>query len=101
VRTNVCTFPLGRMKSEKEIRWDEAKDAWLQSTRGISFVEVSQELRSGRFWRFTNPRGQPAYVVWLGGYPVVVPTVETGSEIFLKTAFPSRKWKRKLRREDG
>jgi hypothetical protein len=89
------------MESEREIRWDTAKDAWLQTIRGISFAEVSGELRANRFWKFTNARGQTAYVVWIQGYPVVVPTVETESEIFLKTAFPSRKWKRKLRREDG
>ena len=41
-----------------------------------------------------NPKrpSQKIYILEIEGYAVIVPYVEEGNEIFLKTAFPSRKY---------
>jgi uncharacterized DUF497 family protein len=77
------------------IRWNDDKDKWLQTNRGISFQEIAAHiLTSDLIDLIENParKGQQAFVVHSSGYVWVVPFVlEEDNSIFLKTAYPSRK----------
>ena len=78
-------------------RWDVSKNDRLIHERGVSFEEVLAAIEQGRLLDVLgNPnRGkyghQKIFVVEIGGYVYVVPFVESGDEIFLKTIIPSRK----------
>lgn len=77
----------------KEIQYDEAKDAWLVTERGISFEDVIDAIEHGglldtRLNRSRNHLNQKVYIVNIRGYPWVVPFVESERAIFLKTAYP-------------
>jgi len=41
------------------------------------------------------------YVLEIDGYAIIVPYVEKNNEIFLKTAFPSRKYTKKYGIREG
>ena len=72
--------------------------------RGISFEEIAYLIESGLILGIEeNPRlsDQNIYILEIENYAVVVPFVENNNEIFLKTAFPSRKYAKRygLRRK--
>jgi uncharacterized DUF497 family protein len=77
--------------------FDPEKNKKLIELRNISFEEIIVALESaGLLDVIMHPNAQKyphqkMYVVALDGYAYLVPFVETKSEIFLKTAFPSRK----------
>lgn len=77
------------------IRWDPEKDKWLRQSRGVSFQEISDLILLDLYLDILeNPSrpNQDIFVVKLHGYVWVVPFVlETSGDIFLKTAYPSRK----------
>jgi uncharacterized DUF497 family protein len=77
------------------IKWDEAKDKWLQETRGISFQELSSLILSDAYMDvLENPSrpNQSIFVLRIEGYVWVVPFImDSAGDIFLKTAYPSRK----------
>ena len=77
------------------VRWDKGKDEWLKKTRGVSFQEISDLILSGLYVDILeNPKrpSQDLFVMWLHEYVWVVPFVlEPSGNIFLKTAYPSRK----------
>ncbi len=78
----------------KFLNWNNEKNEQLKAARGISFEEIAYLIECGAILGVEeNPgRGnQKIYVVQVGDYAVAVPFVETDTEIFLKTAFPSRK----------
>nr|VFJ52895.1 MAG: hypothetical protein BECKFM1743A_GA0114220_101074 [Candidatus Kentron sp. FM]VFJ54952.1 MAG: hypothetical protein BECKFM1743C_GA0114222_101484 [Candidatus Kentron sp. FM]VFK09922.1 MAG: hypothetical protein BECKFM1743B_GA0114221_101206 [Candidatus Kentron sp. FM] len=84
----------------KPYRWNSDKDDWLRRERGIGFSDIIDSIESGNLLDdIENPGSnyphQRMYVVELCGYAVVVPYVECEDEIFLKTAFYSRKAKQK------
>ena len=70
----------------------------LQKERGISFEEIIHHIQSGKLLAILehpNPekyKNQKIAVVDVEGYAYAVPYVETDEVIFLKTAFPSRKY---------
>lgn len=78
-------------------RWDPSKNDTLIRERRISFEEVLLAIEQGHLLDvIENPnqeryRGQRALVVEIGGYIHLVPFIERGEEIFLKTIIPSRK----------
>lgn len=81
------------------IRWDEAKNQRLKRERHMSFERVSEAISRGEYLDvLKHPRrpNQRIFVVRLGGYIWLVPYVleQDGETIFLKTAFPSRKFNR-------
>lgn len=79
----------------KHFAWNADKNKILKETRGISFEEIVWLIERGHLLGIEkNPPypNQHIYVVEVEGYAVVVPFVETETEIFLKTAFPSRKY---------
>lgn len=78
--------------------WNVEKNELLKQTRGISFEEIVFLIQSGNLLAIEENPGYPnqkIYVVKVENYAVIVPFVESETEIFLKTAFPSRKYTKK------
>jgi uncharacterized DUF497 family protein len=79
----------------KYLNWDLDKNEILKAKRGISFEQVAFLIESGHILDIQeNPKrpNQKIYILEIEGYAVIVPFVEEGNEIILKTAFPSRKY---------
>ncbi|RPH51371.1 MAG: toxin [Desulfobacteraceae bacterium] len=79
----------------KYVNWSLEKNKILKAKRGISFEQIAFLIESGHILGIEeNPRrpNQKIYILEIEGYAVIVPYVEEGNEIFLKTAFPSRKY---------
>lgn len=93
---------------EKNItyKFDPEKNAWLIQVRGISFEEIIAALcNEGALDILQHPNTQKyahqkIYVIELKDYAYLVPFVEKGGEIFLKTAFPNRQATKKYLSED-
>jgi uncharacterized DUF497 family protein len=74
-----------------------SKNAWLIETRGISFEQIITVLETeGPIDVIEHPNQakypkQKMYIIELLDYIYLVPFVEEGNKIFLKTAFPNRK----------
>ena len=71
------------------------KNEILKAKRWISCEQIAFLIESGHFLDIEeNPKrpNQKIYVLEIEGYAVIVPYVEEANEIFLKTAFPSRKY---------
>lgn len=81
----------------KYFAWDEEKNAYLKSERGICFEDIVVAIDSGTLLdivRHHNVKRYPhqkMYVVLVVDYVYLVPFVEDDKKIFLKTIFPSRK----------
>ena len=83
----------------KYLNWDPAKNKQLKQSRGISFEEIAILIESDQLLGIeVNPgrSNQKIYILEIDNYAVVVPFVETDDEIFLKTAFPSRKFTKRF-----
>jgi hypothetical protein len=79
----------------KYLNWSAEKNEALKTKRGISFDEMAYLIESGQILGIEENPGyghQKIYVLEIEGYAVIVPFVENENEIFLKTAFPSRKY---------
>ncbi|MYD63817.1 MAG: BrnT family toxin [Gemmatimonadetes bacterium] len=82
----------------KFLNWNLNKNKQLQKERGISFEEIALLIEAGHILGIeTNPGypNQKIYILEINHYAIIVPYVETETEIFLKTAFPSRKFTKK------
>lgn len=80
---------------KKYLNWSSEKNEILKSERGISFEEIAYLIESGRILAIEENSARPhqkVYILEIDGYAVIVPFVETENEIYLKTAFPSRKY---------
>jgi len=79
----------------KSLNWSPEKNKVLKNTRGISFEEIALLIEAGDILDVLDNPGhqeQFIYILDIENYAVVVPFIETKDEIFLKTAFPSRKY---------
>ena len=79
----------------KYLNWDFGKNELLKHVRGISFEEIAYIIESGQILGIEENPGrtnQKIYILEIENYAIVVPFVESHDEIFLKTAFPSRKY---------
>lgn len=75
----------------KELRWDLLKSERLKKIRGVSFQEIIQsKLIDVR--KHPKKAHQNIFLFEHKGYVWVVPYVEAGNELFLKTLYPSRKF---------
>lgn len=79
-----------------EYHWDPVKDAWLRRVRSISFEDVVWAIAHDGLLDVlisTNARyrGQKQLVVRVKAYVHLVPIVEEGDRVILKTVIPSRK----------
>ncbi len=82
----------------KYFNWDSEKNEKLKQERGISFEEIVCCIEKGAIIAVEKHPARPnqkLYVLKIDNYAVVVPFVENKDEIFLKTAFPSRKYQKK------
>ena len=79
----------------KYLNWSSEKNQILKNERGISFEEIAYLIQSGKILGVEEKPGrsnQKMYILEIENYAVIVPFVEKDVEIFLKTAFPSRKY---------
>ncbi|MBI4356244.1 MAG: toxin [Candidatus Omnitrophica bacterium] len=87
-------------------QWDQAKNEWLLRERGISFDQVVWHIAEGDLLDVlisdkAQYQGQKQFVVAVRGYAYLVPFVEEGDAIVLKTIIPSRKLTRQYLRKGG
>lgn len=81
----------------KNFKWNEEKNSRLKVERGISFDEIVWHIVEGNVLEvYDRPNqqkynGQRVFVINVNNYAWLVPFVETGDEVFLKTIIPSRK----------
>lgn len=71
----------------------------MKKQRGISFEEIAYLIESDCILGIEENSGRPnqkIYILEIESYAVIVPFVETDNEIFLKTAFPSRKYTKRF-----
>jgi len=75
----------------KPIRWSLTKNAELKRKRGVSFEEI---MRADLLEIMEHPKraNQRVMLFEHKNYIWVVPFVDRGDQIFLKTLFPSRKF---------
>lgn len=79
----------------KYLNWSHDKNEILKAKRGVSFDEIALLIESGQILGIEENPGRPdqkLYILEIESYAVIVPFVENDNEIFLKTAFPSRKY---------
>ena len=86
--------------------WDAAKNEWLIRHRRISFEDVVWAIAHGHLLDVLisdkeRYKGQQQLVVNVKGYAYLVPMVEEGETIVLKTVIPSRKVTRQYLRKGG
>ncbi len=79
------------------IRWDNEKNEALKRNRGVCFEQVVILMERGHVLdTIKHPNqekypGQKIAVIRIDDYVYLVPYVESGEELFLKTIIPSRK----------
>ncbi len=75
----------------KKTRWNPLKSERLKKTRGVSFEEI---IKGEIINKENHPihKHQKIMLINYKGYIWLVPYVETETEIFLKTLYPSRKY---------
>ena len=79
-------------------QWDENKNRQLVQTRNISFQDVMAAIKNNQLIAITkgissNHKEQMSFIIKLKDYVYVVPFVaDKQNQIFLKTAYPSRKY---------
>ena len=79
----------------KYLNWNSEKNEILKRERGITFEEIAYLIESGQIIGIEENPGrsnQKMYILEIEDYAFIVPFVENDKEIFLKTAFPSRKY---------
>jgi uncharacterized DUF497 family protein len=79
----------------KYLNWNPEKNEILKRERGITFEEIAFLIESGQIIGVEKNHRRPnqkIYVLEIDNYAFIVPFVENDKEIFLKTAFPSRKY---------
>jgi hypothetical protein len=79
----------------KYLNWSYDKNEILKAQRGISFEQIAYVIESGQILGIEENPGRPdqkIYILEIDGYAIIVPFLEKDNEIFLKTAFPSRKY---------
>ncbi len=90
----------------KMFDWDETKNKKLKKERGVSFEEVVAHIEEGKvlvILEHPNPqkyKGQKLAIIEIENYAYVVPYIEKGDTIFLKTIFPSRRYTKIYLREE-
>ena len=79
----------------KYLNWDKKKNEILKKERGLSFEEIAYFIESEQIIAIEENPGRPnqkIYILEIEDYTIIVPFTENENEIFLKTAFPSRKY---------
>lgn len=83
------------MNVNKAFQWDKEKNQKLIKGRRISFEAIVSHIEEGHVIAVAEGKGkfqhQKQYIVAVNNYIYIVPCVEDGEKIFLKTIIPSRK----------
>lgn len=82
--------------------WDPGKSERLRAERGFGFEDIVTAINDGNLIDdIPNPspkyRDQRVMVVAMFDYTILVPYVKDTDRTYLKTAFPSRKARKKYR----
>jgi len=86
--------------------YDADKDQLLIDTRGVSFLDAITAIEEkGVLLDFLHPNiekypGQRILVVNIDGYAYCVPYEAKGGTLYLKTVYPSRKFKHLIEGEE-
>lgn len=78
-------------------RWNNEKNEWLKKHRGVCFEQVVILLKQEQVLEVIKHPNSNKYpnqmiaIVRINDYAYLVPYIQTGEEIFLKTIIPSRK----------
>ncbi|MCJ8503233.1 DUF4258 domain-containing protein [Desulfatitalea alkaliphila] len=83
----------------KYLTWNLEKNELLKAEREISFEEIALLIEAGNILGIEENPGRPnqkIYILEIDNYAYIVPFVESENEIFLKTAFPSRKYTKRF-----
>lgn len=83
----------------KYLNWSQEKNELLKAEREISFEEIALLIEAGNILGIEENPGHPnqkIYILEIDNYAYIVPYVENEHEIFLKTAFPSRKYTKRF-----
>jgi len=89
----------------KIFRWNNDKNDWLKAHRDVNFEQVVLLMERGDILDVLEHPNQKEYpgqkmaVVMIEDYVYLVPYVQEGDDIFLKTIIPSRKATNKYMRE--
>jgi uncharacterized DUF497 family protein len=89
----------------RTFRWDNEKNEWLKKHRGICFEQVVILMERGDILDvIEHPKqdeypGQMIAIIKINDYAYLVPYLQGGDDIFLKTIIPSRKATNKYVRE--
>lgn len=89
------------MLKNKKFYWNPEKNLKLQQERGIDFEMVVQAIEEDKVLEVTPHPNQEKYpsqkivIIELNDYVYLVPFVQNGNEVFLKTIIPNRKMKKK------
>lgn len=84
----------------KKFKWDEEKNTMLKKERGVSFEEILNSKFLGAEKHQTR-NNQIVLLFEHEKYVWVVSCVVDDKYIFLKTMFPSRKYKKMLKSKEG
>lgn len=85
----------------KTVRFDEKKNRLLKEKRGVGLDQVAEAVNNNQIVavldhpnkeKFPN---QKIFILKLNDYIYAVPFVQTKNEIFLKTLYASRKYKKR------
>ncbi len=91
----------------KYFTWDNAKNEKLRAERGISFEDVVFHIERGDILDIVEPpnqeryRGQRVMILQIDDYAYLVPCVDEGEYVVLKTIIPSRKATRQYLQREG
>lgn len=78
-------------------RWENEKNEWLIKQRGVCFEQIVLLLEGQEVLDVLDHPNQKGYpgqkiaIVSIDNYAYIVPYVQEGNDIFLKTIIPSRK----------
>jgi hypothetical protein len=88
----------------KYFDWNDIKNTYLKTERGIGFDDVQAAVEGGKILadiehplksQYPNQR---VFIIEFNDYVYIVPYVEDATKIFLKTIYPSRKMTKKYLR---
>ena len=77
--------------------WNSGKNEQLKKERNISFERITAQIENGHLLDLVDHPNkqkypnQRMYIVEYKNYAYLVPFIEMGNKIFLKTIYPSRK----------
>ena len=75
--------------------WNQEKNQKLLQERGVSFEAIVSHIEAGNTLAIVPGKGkfnhQKQFIVVMNEYLYIVPYVQEGGKVFLKTIIPSRK----------